>query len=91
MMVSSSHNGKDSLNEIKRNLIVKKITHRIDEDHARFLPREGKTEGVGMGRGGKAVSVLRLPHLFEAKRHPFGVAVGAAEARFRTAGDGVPA
>lgn len=90
MLVGTAHGVKDTLNVLKRHLIVKEITHGIDKNETRPLPFKWCFEYVRMEGNLEAVSVLGHPYCLQPSRHPLGVAVLTPGTDFVAAGDRVP-
>jgi hypothetical protein len=44
VMVSSDHHVEDSSDELRRNILVEEVAHRIDEDHSRPFPTRRNLE-----------------------------------------------
>ena len=70
--------------------LVEQVAHGVDEHSLRLPPLQGKREEVLVDGNLETVEVIGLPHRLEAPRHPLCVAVSAASADLRAAGDRVP-
>ena len=78
------------LDECNGDPLVEQVAHRVHEDPARFFPPRGKRQQLGVHRRLESVSVARLPHGEQSRRHSFRIAVQAAFADLRAAGHRVP-
>src|SRR5689334_6258532 len=90
MPVRSPHDVKDALDVLERNVLVKKVTHRVHEYRLRLLPRERKLQHPRLQRQVKPVLVIDLTHGLESFSHAFSVAVLASRADLVAAGYRVP-
>jgi len=62
MLGRPSHRLKDLENELSRDVIVEKVTHRIHEYLVRSVPCEGEAERVVMSRDLKTAGILARTH-----------------------------
>ncbi len=86
--VRAVHDVEDALDVLERHVLVEEVAHRVDEDCLRLLPSQRELEHVRLQRQLEAVAVVRLTHRLQSLRHALGVAVLAAGANLRAAGDG---
>src|SRR5439155_25649216 len=68
----------------------KEVAHAVDEDAFGPAPAERKRQLVGLQRDGEAVCIARTAHRLQPQGQTFGIAVLAARANLRAAGDRVP-
>jgi hypothetical protein len=90
MPVRSHHDIEDAEDELIRDLMVKHIRHRIDEDSSRLSPLEGKIESIGPQFEIESLLIRMSRH----PTKPFGesqrVAMVAAGAHLGAAGGRIP-
>src|SRR6266536_3796544 len=85
-----AHDRERALDEFERDLVLEKVAHRIDEDHARLRPSLRGIEKICMKRRRETRGVTRAPHRVQSFRHALRVAVLAALADLAAAGYRVP-
>jgi hypothetical protein len=90
MPVCSRHDIEDAEDKLIRDLMVKQIRHRIDEDSTGLSPSEGQIESVGPQLEIKSL-LIRMPRY---PTEPFGkpecVAMIATRANLSAAGSRIP-
>jgi hypothetical protein len=75
MPIGAAHDFEDLAEICHRNLLVKEVGHRVDEDQARLFPLEWVLENVRMEGDLEAVGVLGYAHALQPLSHPLGVAM----------------
>jgi hypothetical protein len=75
MLRAFDHRAENGLNEIKRDVFLKQVAHRIHEDNARLFPPTRDVNEVVVQRRRKAVDVASATHRIQALRHPLCVAM----------------
>jgi len=88
--VSSSHYAECFLDEVFRHLMMKQVTHGIDKDHLRFLPKQRSFNNLIMYRNFETILIAFRSHQVQPVRHSFGIAIDASGRYLGTAGNGVP-
>src|SRR5437867_2120605 len=78
------------MNVFIRDLLVKEITHAVDEDAARLPPFQRQLQLIPVQSQIEAAFVTWIAHCLEADREAFCIAVLAAMAYFSGASDGIP-
>src|SRR3989338_952437 len=73
-----------------RHVLVKQVTHRVDEDTLRFPPLQRKVQHVGLKRQLEAITVIPLPHSLQTLCNAFGITVLTAGTDFDTSCDRIP-
>jgi hypothetical protein len=90
MPCSTIHDRKNFLDEGGRDILVKKVTHRVYENDLRRFPAERKIKRILMGGNPEAVDVIPLAHRLEAAGHPLSITVLTADADFCAPGHRIP-
>jgi hypothetical protein len=90
MLGALRHGLEYLLDEPKRHVLVKEITHGIHEHESRRPPASRQIEQIILQSNGESVGVTSLTHGLEAQRESLGVAELAAGADLRAACDGIP-
>ena len=90
MPVGQFHNLENALNIGKRNFSVEQIAHAVDENGLRVFPSQRQFQHVFLERQFETGGVVALPHCLQSLREALRVAVLAAGADFRAAGNGIP-
>lgn len=72
------HDFKHPLDKSERHVLMKQVTHGIDENRPRFFPCKGLFKRMFMKSQLESVSIIILAHGFQAFGHAFGVAEFAA-------------
>ncbi len=88
--VRSFHGIKDTVDELCRDLLMEKVTHRIDEDHAWPLPAERLPYPLGAQCEIKAIFKWMPWDSPPAFCKALGVAIVAAASDLRASGDRIP-
>jgi hypothetical protein len=90
MPVSFVHHIKHFLNKLKRNILVKKIAHRINKDLPRLTPPQRLLKQIRMQSHIEIVPVTGLPHGMKPSRHPMSITVLTSGTDLRAAGHRIP-
>lgn len=90
MPVSTFHYVEDLLNIVQRDILMKKIAHRIDEDRLRLFPAKRPFEHMRLERKLETICIVPLTHRLQTSRHLFRVAILTARTKLVTAGHRVP-
>ena len=84
------HDLERAADELLGHVLMEQVTHRVQKDTARFAPSERERELIGVECQVEAVAIARVAHRLEPRRETFRVAVFAARADLRAAGDRIP-
>src|SRR5437879_8125360 len=85
-----AHRCKNTLDEIKRDVFVKKIAHRVHKDHATAPPRSWQIDNVFMQCESEAVLIATVPHQLQSQCEALGITILAASAYLRATRHGIP-
>ena len=91
MPVRFSHSRYYGIDEIIGYFFMEEVAHGVYEYRSRGAPMKRKIDDILVECNFKSVPVVWLPHRLEPFCHPLGIAMFAACAYLRTAGDGIPA
>lgn len=90
MPVGTTHDAKEPLYDLVREVVKKEVAHGIDKHHSGSSPSERYFEEVLVDGWLKTLCIARVSHCLKALCHPFGIAVLAARAELRAACQRVP-
>lgn len=90
VLLGGSHYFEDPLDEVRRHLRVEEVAHRVHENEPGLPPSERQVDLVLLEGQFETGGVSRVAHGLETRSEALGVAVVAAGAHLRAAGDGVP-
>src|SRR3972149_4199271 len=90
MPTGSAHYFEYLTNEFERNIFMKQIAHRIDEDTSWFLPGKRQFQRARMHRKREPIPVMRISHLLKSFCKTLRVTIFASGADFGAAGEWIP-
>jgi len=90
-VLRASHHGvEDTLNELKRHVLMEDVTHGVHKDHSRPRPSERRLQEVFMECHRESVSIPGHPHRLKAFGESFGITVLAALTDLAAPGHRIP-
>jgi hypothetical protein len=90
MIGTVPHGLKNALDEFQWDIFVEKVTHSVDENHARLFPSERFSGQILMQGKIESVSIPVHPHCFEPFGQAFRITIHTASAQLCASGYRIP-